>query len=231
MMKWFPSVLRGLNRWWWHCMLFTVTLARPLTFDHSVPISRLVRYGLKTWTAKWVETWLHSRAVTSSTKSADNWLPRASLREQVFINVFINDLDDRTESTLSKFQVFSPAEVCQVSKPISGLGSWMGLGLTMQGTDLLDEHLGHMPWPYLQSFLWHCFQGWSSWLGQGTGSPPCMSGIVEGPTFPAFPFVSGICGIVPTGEGTACLSITPAFGSSSGSSWPSPCPSTEKGNQ
>lgn len=113
-------------------MLFTVTLSRPLTLARSVPISRLVRYWLKTWTIKWVEIGLRSRAVISSAKSTDSWLRRTSLREQIHINIFINVLDDRTDSTLNKFQVFSPAEGCQVSNPVSGPASWMGLGLAPQ---------------------------------------------------------------------------------------------------
>ena len=95
-------MLRELSRWRWHWMLFTVTLARPLTLAHSVPISRLVRYRLKTWTIKWMEIWLRSRAVISSTNSTDSWLPRGSLRGQIPINIFINDLDNGTDSTLSK---------------------------------------------------------------------------------------------------------------------------------
>jgi len=64
------------------------------------------------------------------------------------------------DSSLSKSQVFSPAEGCQVSNPVSGPACWMGLGLSSQVTGLLDEPLGHMLWACLQSFLWNLFQGW-----------------------------------------------------------------------
>lgn len=95
------------------------------------------------WTTKWVDIWLGSQAVISSTESTDSRLPAASLREEIHINIFINDLDDGTDSTLSKFWISSPAVVCQLSNPVSGLASWMGLGLTPQVTGLLNEPLGH----------------------------------------------------------------------------------------
>lgn len=224
-MKWLPSVLRGLNRWWWHWILFTVALARPLTLAHSVPISRLVRYGLKMWTTKWVEIQLQSSAVISSTKSADNWLPRESLREQVPINAFINDLEDRTES---------PQQIpsFQHSWELSGLQPCLG-------SCLLDG-----PWPCTAD-NWP--SGWTSCTSVVAVSPvlslvlfmglELLAG--AGPTFTSLHVLD--CQRVLFPSFSLCVwdlwvqrgdsMVTPALGSPSGSSWPSPCPGTGKGNQ
>ena len=95
------------------------------TVSHNILVMKLRKYGIDEWLVRWTENWLTvqvQRVVISDTGSGwrpvTSSVPQELVLDLVLLNIFISDLDEGIEYTLSKYNLGGVADIPEVCAAI-----------------------------------------------------------------------------------------------------------------